>query len=284
MSKVIKTLVVANSEQSPWVPFAVQSLRENLVGAGEIVVVSDGLGDGADDALGCCVKADEAWGDIERPFLTRSHTILNADKFVGECDFVVVTMPNFIVCEPFDVNNWIEDGKPTILCDTYSSLAKQGGGLGASVQNWKASTEAVLDCQVQYEFARLLPIMYPITALREIRGFLLNQLEADDLVDYLNKVENKYLPEYFCFNEMNAIGGYLHSKDPDSVNWVVMSQASRLSKYLPSVTCDFSSTIDDKDVRDILKEQSNKRTLSAKVRKYLKKLSKFGLTEEVESV
>lgn len=267
MAKGISIVIPTDVDNCIWLKYCVQSIKENVVGYDEIVIVD------VDGSVTDFEKVRLDTDCINREFLNKSYAVMQADVFVKQGNDVCVWLPNFLMCRRYDLRATYVDGKPTILCDTYASLSRQTGDIFKAVQNWQTSTESVIGKDVDFEFARTNPIIYPYFIFEEIRAFIKDKY-ASDLPEYLNAVNCPDIPEGFCFNEYNVLGAYLYSNYGDEfVNWVVMSQSRTLTKYHIPVIGLFDAVIDTEDIKQVLLEESQNKEYSRLIRAFLKKIA-----------
>lgn len=259
----------------PWLEYCVRSVQDNLSGYDEIVVVFCEGFEELDIPHLEGVRFEKCKGaeGIEKEYLTRSLAVMMADEFAD--DLAVIINANFMICRRFSLDRLIVDGKPTILCDSYAALSRLTGDVFQSVQHWQFSTERALEFDsVDLEFARVMPIMFPVSVLPNLREHLYELSGTTNMVDFLNQIDNPQVPAGFCFNEFNVIGAYLYEKAYSTINWIIMSKAQSLAKYLPPSVGVFEIALDDEEVRILIEEESKKTKYNLLTRRYLKELLK----------
>lgn len=240
------TICILNDEDTkPWVPYCVESVKQFM--DVDVVPLNKYTG-------------------VDCPKLSLDYLGLHVD-LCTDSEYIGLMYPNFIPYRKFDILSTIVDSKPSILCDTYSSLSRNSGGIFKEVQNWKKSTEHILGIDnIQYEFARALPIVYPRWVFSKVR----EQFSIDR--DYFNNLDNPSVPEAYKFNIFNVLGSYLYYFHRESINWVDMSSVKRLSPFLPPVKSFFDSVLDTEEVHCILEEQARDTSNEILMRKHFKSL------------
>lgn len=261
-------LVVSDGTLNPWIKYCMSSIEMNCLGIDQVKVVSDtNLKTTESDEV--IVDSDVHY--IVQPFLHTQYIIMNADKYV-DGDFIGIIYPNYIICSSYDVTNGFVDGKPTILCDPYYLIGQQY----SEILNWQLSTDHVLqlDFDIPMEYARVLPIFYPRAVFSDLREYLFDILQVDNLVSYLNKIKNNNVPPHFVFSAFNVIGSYLRKFYRDDVNWEVMSTSAKLANYIPPIKSFNDVILDWEDIVFLFEESVGDTKLPVYVRRHLKKMIK----------
>lgn len=276
---MISILLIVDSDKLYWTPYCLRAIEDNLSGYDNIIIICHQLDFEYISTLPqlsrlknvTIINMSPAVDNVDRHFLRTAYLVLNSDAFT-KAEYICIMLPNYIVTKPFNLLNWItNDNKVCILVDTYAALSQQHGNIYIAVLNWKRSTENIIKKgSIDYEYARLIPIMYPRFVFSKLREYLMNSLQVSNILDYLNSIENNTLPDGFCFDIYNVIGAFLHKFYPDAIEVTILSTATQLYQKIPCIVADFNSVIDDNDVQQAITTLAQNRLYDYGIRNYLK--------------
>jgi hypothetical protein len=135
-----------------------------------------------------------------------------ADVFCPQAEYILHTDSDCLFTAPVCPDDYIVDGRPVLVMDRYSELArKQDGAVW-----WKEQTERALGYQVEFEFMRRHPAVHH----REVYRRLREHVESRHLVpftDYCLKQKNSALQGV---SEFNCLGAIAYSYFRDAYEWV----------------------------------------------------------------
>lgn len=132
-----------------------------------------------------------------------------ADVACPDADFILHTDSDCIFSEPVTPDEYIKDGKPIMLYQSYRTMPADCP--------WKAPTEKALGIQVEYEFMRRHPQVNPRGVYTDLRGHI--SIEHGMPLERYVLGQKATFP--WGFSEHNTIGAYAFYSDDwnDKYHW-----------------------------------------------------------------
>lgn len=212
----------------PWLAYALKSIHQNVTGFRRIIVTTP-------DASGLAHLTDETLievPDLKDGYLGQQLTKLEAWKFT-DADFITYWDSDVIAARKFDIwdeffskysGSWTtftgEDGATTTsvwygggACPVspiiyYTPYDQLSGG----VLKWKAITEKVMGCPVDFEYMRRLPLTYHTATIADACSYI----EKHHGMTPAQYIESQ---PYREFSEFNFIGAVAMLDDTKSYDW-----------------------------------------------------------------
>jgi hypothetical protein len=143
---------------------------------------------------------------------------MSSDLLCPSADFLYFFGSDCFITKPLHPSLYFVDGKPLMLFNSYQHLLNGG----ANVKDWWEGTSAAMGFNVEYEFMRRLPLVYPARVLKGTRDHL-EKIHEDPFDLYVYSTVPEDGEQYHSkFSESNVIGSYAYYYDNGAYNWVNM--------------------------------------------------------------
>lgn len=150
-------------------------------------------------------RAGQEWPG--KGFLWHEHEIMFSDKHCPDADFICHFDPDCIFTGPVTPETFIQDGKPILRYEAYSSIGVRHPGVLA----WKHATESCLPFECKYEVMRCHPEVYGISLYQRARD-LMELKTGKSVTEYIMAQKNDH-PQTFA--EFPTLGSVAMETFPD---------------------------------------------------------------------
>lgn len=123
-----------------------------------------------------------------------------ADVFSPQADFIMHMDPDCLVCQPMSPNDYLIDGKPTLVIEPYEVLKTAH----PARYNWKRVTEEALKFDCTHETMCRHPAVHHAWLYKRVREHIERE-HTTPFYDYVIKQKNQY-PQGFA--EFPTLGAY----------------------------------------------------------------------------
>ena len=145
--------------------------------------------------------------NIKKGYMKQQIIKLHADDFCGDADYIMHVDSDCVFHTKNKPSDYFIEGKPVMLMTSYE---------GPTLKNdqaycWKKITEDALGENVEYEFMRRIPLIYPIGLYKELRDFI---------ISVHGKTITEYVENGGALSEFNLLGAYCWRYHRDKFYWI----------------------------------------------------------------
>jgi hypothetical protein len=152
---------------------------------------------------------------IKHGYVRQQWMKLFSDKYVPkQAEFILHIDSDSIFSEGHSPDIWFKDGKPIMLRTSYAKIFDRTLKMGRSIkgiQQWQTLTSEALGFNVNYEYMRGMPLVYPKRLFNEVRRHIA-RTHGCSLLDYLK--DKPTISEY------NILGAYAYKYMRDAFYWI----------------------------------------------------------------
>lgn len=157
--------------------------------------------------------------EIRRGYVRQQWMKLNCDKYVADdVEFILHIDSDSVFSAPHSPDIWFKEGKPIMLRTSYARIyectLKQGRPTHG-IEQWQVLTSEALGFDVDYEYMRLMPLVYPKSIFNAVRRHIA-RAHGCSLFDYLR--DKPTISEY------NILGAYAHAHMRDAFYWITQDE------------------------------------------------------------
>ncbi len=142
--------------------------------------------------------------------------ICYADVFLPESDFILHTDADCIFTEPVTPDEYIKNGKPVLVAQSFERLKDHG------CYQWKAVSEKALGFEITHETMQRHPAVHHHGLYRQVRDRIEDQHKVP-FIDFVLRQRNEF-PQGFA--EFPTLGGYAMRHWNDKYHWVEIGKDS----------------------------------------------------------
>lgn len=157
------------------------------------------------------VFKQEEYNSLKNDYMDDQLSIIMSDRHEG--DYIAHMGIDSVFTDTASLSSFIEDGKVMMPYTSYEALytSKMPEEMKVGVKKNQDMTSAVMNEEIEYEFARRMPIVYP----REIYA------EARKFIEDIHKVTiEEYMSELNMFNAYNFLGAFCYKYANDLFMWL----------------------------------------------------------------
>ena len=157
------------------------------------------------------VFTGDGYNSLKNEYMNDQLRIIMSDNHEG--DYIAQIGIDSVFTDTTSLSSFIEDGKVMMPYTSYEALyaSKMPEGMKAGVKKNQEMTSAVMNEEVEYEFARRMPIVYPREIFAEARKF----------IEDIHKVTiEEYMSELDMFNAYNFLGAFCYKYANDLFMWL----------------------------------------------------------------
>lgn len=189
-------LIVTYSRDFPYLRYCLKSIKKFAKGFFQVTIVIPNkdleplVAHKFDCPDNTVIRAGEEWPG--KGFVWHMAQILRADDWCPTADFIAHIDPDCIFTEPVTPEDYIQEGKPILRFEYFSSIGQRHPGCAA----WQEPTQRCLPFLVTMETMRCHPGVYHRGLYAEAR----NQIEkktGQPCDDYIRSCRNES-PQGFC--------------------------------------------------------------------------------------
>ncbi len=144
--------------------------------------------------------------------------MMEADLLCPNADVIYFLGSDCIAFQEFRPEPYCDsEGRPFVLFTPYAQLGEQKSGLQRTslVNKWKLGTERVLGIEVEFEFMRRIPSVFPRAVFPAMRSHV-GRLHEGPFEPYITTFD----PVDHGTSEANILGAYAYYFMRESCNWV----------------------------------------------------------------
>ena len=148
---------------------------------------------------------------LKNEYMNDQLRIIMSDKYEG--DYIAQIGIDSVFTDTTSLSSFIEDGKVMMPYTSYEALyaSKMPDTMKEGVKKNQEMTSAVMNKEVEYEFARRMPLVYPREIFAEARKF----------IEDIHKVTiEEYMSELDMFNAYNFLGAFCYKYANDLFMWL----------------------------------------------------------------
>lgn len=143
--------------------------------------------------------------------------MMSGDKLCPDADFTWLLGSDCIFTREFSTKEFFSpEGKPNMFITGYELLLRTGNPCAT----WLPGTRAIMGFEPQFEFMRMLPLIYPRRLFPHARDFLSEKFNGS----FENVCHSLVKPSERCdsgFSESNIMGAFAYRFMPELYNWIV---------------------------------------------------------------
>ena len=191
---MISLLIRSYDKDLEWLDYSIKSMRQNLTGISEKVLVIPEDTDYHSDFFDIIYRVKElhTFG-----YIAQQLDKLRAYEFVSN-KYVLHSDSDCVYYKPFDANQMLIDGKILLYRTNYHLLRN------TQAKCWQAITKNIIGYKPHYEYMRAFPIMHFADIGKDI---------FDQALAYSQTINDTK------FSEFNAIGG--HIERTNNLNYIL---------------------------------------------------------------